>query len=149
VGVVGRIAVVINDFPVVVPVNYRLRRLDSQLKVSHKRIRDAVRASATSLTDLFGVGADPRRDPHRQHRRRHPIPQPRSLRRLQRHCAGRVLLGRSSRAPIASARDHRLNHAIHMVAICQLRQPHSEGRADFDRRVAEGKTNKKRSARCC
>jgi transposase len=33
-----------------------IRRLDDQLKVSHKRIRDAVRASATSLTDLFGVG---------------------------------------------------------------------------------------------
>jgi transposase len=33
-----------------------IRRLDEQLKVSHKRIRDAVRASATSLTDLFGVG---------------------------------------------------------------------------------------------
>ena len=33
-----------------------IRRLDSQLQVSHKRIRDAVRASGTSLTDLFGVG---------------------------------------------------------------------------------------------
>jgi hypothetical protein len=29
-----------------------------------------------------------------------------------------------------------------MVAICQLRQPHSEGREYFDRRVAEGKTKK-------
>jgi hypothetical protein len=26
--------------------------------------------------------------------------------------------------------------------MCQLRQRHSEGRAYFDRRVAEGKTNK-------
>jgi hypothetical protein len=33
-----------------------IRRLDSQLKASHKRIRDAVRASGTSVTDLFGVG---------------------------------------------------------------------------------------------
>jgi transposase len=33
-----------------------IRRLDGQLKVSHRRIRDAVRASATSLTDLFGIG---------------------------------------------------------------------------------------------
>lgn len=33
-----------------------IRRLDTQLKTSHKRIRDAVRASATSATDLFGVG---------------------------------------------------------------------------------------------
>ena len=35
-----------------------------------------------------------------------------------------------------------LNHALHMAAICQLRQPHTDGRAYFDRKVAEGKTNK-------
>ena len=35
-----------------------------------------------------------------------------------------------------------LNHALHLAVMCQLRQPHSEGRAYFDRRVAEGKTNK-------
>jgi len=33
-----------------------IRRLDTQLKASHKRIRDAVRASGTTVTDLFGVG---------------------------------------------------------------------------------------------
>jgi transposase len=33
-----------------------IRRLDSQLKVSHKRIRNAVEASGTSLTGLYGVG---------------------------------------------------------------------------------------------
>ena len=38
--------------------------------------------------------------------------------------------------------NRQLNHALHMAAICQLRQPHSEGRAYFDRRVAEGKTKK-------
>jgi transposase len=31
-------------------------RLDKQIKESHRRIRTAVRASKTSLTDLFGVG---------------------------------------------------------------------------------------------
>jgi transposase len=38
--------------------------------------------------------------------------------------------------------NRQLNHAIHMAAICQLRQPHSDGRAYFERRVKEGKTNK-------
>ena len=33
-----------------------IRRLDAQLKVSHKRIRTAVTASSTSLTDVFGIG---------------------------------------------------------------------------------------------
>jgi hypothetical protein len=29
-----------------------------------------------------------------------------------------------------------------MAAICQLRQPHSDGRAYFERKIAQGKTNK-------
>jgi len=33
-----------------------VRRLDEQIKESHRRIRTAVRASNTSLTELFGVG---------------------------------------------------------------------------------------------
>lgn len=33
-----------------------IRRLDAQLKESHKRIRTAVAASSTSLTDVFGIG---------------------------------------------------------------------------------------------
>jgi hypothetical protein len=33
-----------------------VQRLDAQLKESHRRIRTAVQASATTLTDLFGVG---------------------------------------------------------------------------------------------
>ncbi len=120
-----------------------IRRLDSQLKVSHKRIRDAVRASGTSLTDLFGVGPIIAAHAHRLHRRRRPGSRtaiatppttgpPRS----------------SSPPPVGSCTDclergnRKLNHAIHMAVICQLRQPHSDGRAYFDRKVAEGKTKK-------
>jgi len=33
-----------------------LQRLDEQLKAAHKRIREAVRASGTLLTESFGVG---------------------------------------------------------------------------------------------
>ena len=36
----------------------------------------------------------------------------------------------------------KLNHAIHMAAISQIRQPASDGRVYFDRKVAEGKTKK-------
>ena len=35
-----------------------------------------------------------------------------------------------------------LNHALHVAAITQIRHPHSEGRAFYDRKVAEGKTKK-------
>ena len=38
--------------------------------------------------------------------------------------------------------NRRINHAIHMAAITQLRHKHSEGRAYYDKKVAEGKTHK-------
>ncbi len=37
--------------------------------------------------------------------------------------------------------NRKLNHAIHIAAISQLRY-HSEGRAYYDRKIAEGKTSK-------
>ena len=38
--------------------------------------------------------------------------------------------------------NRRLNHALHMVAVTQIRNPGTEGRIYFDRKVAEGKTKK-------
>jgi hypothetical protein len=39
--------------------------------------------------------------------------------------------------------NRRLNHAIHMAAITQIRHKHSDGRAYYDRKIAEGKPTKK------
>ena len=38
--------------------------------------------------------------------------------------------------------NRRVNHAVHMAAITQIRHPHSEGRAYYDKKIAEGKTPK-------
>ncbi len=38
--------------------------------------------------------------------------------------------------------NRRLNHAIHMAAITQIRYRHSDGRAYYNRKLAEGKTRK-------
>ena len=38
--------------------------------------------------------------------------------------------------------NRRLNHAIHMAAITQIRYKHSDGRAYYDKKIAEGKTGK-------
>jgi transposase len=119
-----------------------IRRLDDQLKVSHRRIRDAVRVSATSLTDLFGVGPIiagmligysgdigrfANRDSYAAYNGTAPV---------EFSSGGRTVQRLSERG------NRQLNHAIPMAAICQLRQPHSDGRAYFERRVKEGKTNK-------
>jgi transposase len=46
--------------------------------------------------------------------------------------------------------NRRLNHALHLAAICQIRQPHSDGRTYFERKLAEGRTKKDaiRSLKC-
>jgi transposase len=119
-----------------------IRRLDDQLKASHKRIRSAVAASGTTVTNLFGVGpilaamligftGDIRRFPGRDRYAAYNGTAP-----VEFSSGGRTVHRLSQRG------NRQLNHALHMVAVCQLRQPHSDGRAYFDRRVAEGKTKK-------
>jgi hypothetical protein len=43
--------------------------------------------------------------------------------------------------------NRRLNHAIHMAALTQVRYRHSDGRAYYDKKIAEGKTPKE-ALRC-
>ena len=38
--------------------------------------------------------------------------------------------------------NRELNHAVHMAAVTQIRNPGTEGRIYFERKVAEGKTKK-------
>ena len=106
----------------------------------HKRIRAAVAASSTTLTDLFGVGpiiaatligytGDIARFRNRDHYAAYNGTAP-----VEFSSGGRIVHRLSQRG------NRDLNHALHMAAICQLRHRHTEGRAYFDRKVAEGKT---------
>jgi len=119
-----------------------VRRLDVQLKASHKRIKTAVQASGTTLTELYGVGpilaceligytGDVRRFITRDKFASYAGVAPVEL-----SSGGRIVHRLSRRG------NRQLNHAIHMVAICQIRQTNSEGRAYFERKVAEGKTKR-------
>ena len=119
-----------------------VQRLDTQLKESHRRIRIAVRASGTTLTDIFGIGpviacyligftGDVRRFASRDQYATYNGTAP-----VERSSGGRVVHRLSQRG------NRRLNHALHLAAICQIRQTHSQGRAYFDRKVADGKTKK-------
>src|SRR5665213_2287149 len=119
-----------------------VERLDVQLKESHKRIKTAVKASGTSLTELYGVGpilaceligytGDARRFTSRDQFASYAGVAP-----IELSSGGRIVHRLSRRG------NRQLNHAIHMVAICQIRQKGSEGRIYFERRVAEGKTKR-------
>ncbi len=119
-----------------------IRHLDAELKASHKRIRTAVAAANTTVTDLFGIGpviaaeligytGDINRFANRDHYAAYNGTAP-----VEFSSGGRQVHRVSQRG------NRRLNHALHMAAICQLRHPHSDGRAYVDRKVAEGKTKR-------
>jgi transposase len=119
-----------------------VRRLDAQLKESHTRIKVAVRASGTSLTDVYGIGpvlacsligytGDVSRFTSRDQFAAYNGTAPVEV------SSGSRVTHRLSRRG-----NRQLNHAIHLVAICQIRQTQSEGRAYFEKKLAEGKTKK-------
>ena len=119
-----------------------VRRLDSELRTLHGRMADAVDASGTSVTELFGFG---------------PVGTAIAVgytRDVARFASRDRFAAYNGTAPIEvssggrtvhrlSLRGNRqLNHAIHIAAITQIRHRHSPGRAFYERKLAEGKTKK-------
>ena len=119
-----------------------LRRIDGQLRETRKKLDAAVRASGTSLTGLFGVGPviaatvigevrDVSRFTSRDRFAAYNGTAPIEV------ASGKRKVNRLSRRG-----NRRVNHAIHMAAVTQVRQKHSEGRAYYDKKLAEGKTHR-------
>ena len=119
-----------------------VKRLDAQLKESHKRIKTAVKASGTTLTELYGVGPIlacaliGRTGNVRRFTTRDQFASYAGVAPIEHSSGGRIVHRLSRRG------NRQLNHAIHLVAICQIRQTNSEGRIYFERKVAEGKTKR-------
>jgi hypothetical protein len=119
-----------------------IRRLDAQLRETNKKLAAAVKASGTTVTKVFGVGpviagtivGDVRhvsRFPGRDHFAAYDGTAPAGVSSGDRKVHRLSLRG-----------NRRLNHAIHMAAITQIRHKHSDGRAYYEKKIAEGKTHK-------
>jgi transposase len=119
-----------------------LRHVDEQMRVSRRRIVDAVGASGTTLTELFGVGpivaamiiGHSRNVSRFANRDRYAA-----------YCGTapiEVASGGRSVHRLSLRGNRQLNHAMHIIAITQIRHRHSPGRAFYDRKIAEGKTSK-------
>ena len=117
-----------------------LRRIDDQLRQARTKLTAAVRASGTSLTGIFGVGpviaatiigdvGDISRfrdaDRFAAYNGTAPIEVSSGNRKVYR---------------LSRRGNRRMNHAIHMAAVTQIRYSHSDGRAYYDRKIKEGKT---------
>ena len=118
-----------------------IARLDATLRASKKRIAGAVQASGTTLTDIVGVGPigaatiigytkDITRFPTRGHYATYNATAP-----IEVSSAG------NTRHRLNPRGNRILNHAIHIAAVTQLRHD-TNGRAYFDKKIAEGKTPK-------
>ena len=124
-----------------------IRSLDAALESITERMIEALAARPTRLVDIDGIG---------------PV--------LAARLVGRC--GRASRFPTADAfasyagtapveassgerirhrlsrsGDRKLNSALHLVAVTQIRMTHSEGRRYYDRKIDQGKTHKE-AMRC-
>ena len=118
-----------------------IARLETQMRASKKRIRLAVAASGTTLCDIRGIG---------------PIGAAiilGSVGDIIRFPTAGHFASYNATAPIEASsgdkRRHRLNpkgnrklnHALHIAAVSQLRYP-GQGRDYYPKKIAEGKTSK-------
>jgi transposase len=113
-----------------------LRRIDGQMRETRKKLDAAVRASGTSLTGLFGVGPVIAAT---------VIGEVRDVSRFTTYNGTapiEVASGKRKVNRLSRRGNRRVNHAIHMAAVTQVRQKHSEGRAYYDKKLAEGKTHR-------
>ena len=119
-----------------------LRGIDARIRKTRAKLATAIQATGTSLTGLFGVGPviaaavigdvrDVSRFPGRDHFAAYNGTAPIEV------SSGQRKVYRLSRRG-----NRRLNHAIHMAAVTQIRHRHSQGRAYYDKKLAEGKTPK-------
>jgi transposase len=119
-----------------------LRGIDAAIRGTRKKLAIAVRAAGTSMTGLFGAG---------------PVTAAAvtgDVRQVSRFASRDHFAAGTGTAPIevspggrkagrlSRRGNHRLNHAIHMAAVTQIRHRHSEGRACYDKKLAAGKTGK-------
>jgi transposase len=123
-----------------------VRQLEQRVAAVEARIKTAVAQSRTSLVQLFGVGpvlaarflgevGDIGRFPSKHHFAAHTGTAPLEA------SSSQVIRHRLSRAG-----DRKLNHALYMMAMVQVRRP-SAGQAYYQRKLAEGKSPKE-ALRC-
>ncbi len=124
-----------------------IRALDARIKYIGTQIAALVMASGTGLTGLFGIG---------------PVIAGRILAEVgdvARFATKDAFASYNGTAPIdvssgdqvrhrlSRAGNRRINHALHMMAVTQIRYPATSGRLYYERKRTEGKTPKE-ALRC-
>ena len=124
-----------------------IRALDAKMTAVRAQIAALVDGTGTRLTELYGIGPViagrilaevdtidrfPSKDHFASYNGTAPID---------------VSSGEQVRHRLSRAGNRRLNHALHMMAVTQIRQPNTVGRRYYERKRLEGKTPKE-AMRC-
>ena len=124
-----------------------VRSLDRRIKAARERIATMVEATETGLVNLYGVGPlvagrvlaevgdvgrFPTKDQFATYNGTAPLD---------------VSSGDQVRHRLSRSGNRRVNHVLHIMAVTQIRNPKSEGRAYYERKRSEGKTTKE-ALRC-
>ena len=118
-----------------------VRRLDREIATARARVTDAVAKSGTTLLELHGVGpivagfilghvGDPTR-----------FPTPQRFASYNGTAPIEASSGPIKRHRLNPRGNRKLNHAIHMAAVTQIRHD-TPGRTYYERKLAEGKSKK-------
>jgi transposase len=119
-----------------------LRRIDVQRRDVEKKLAASVRASGTSVTEIFGVGPAVAAAVLGDVRDVSRFPSPDSFAADNGTAPVEVSSGNRVIHRLSLRGNRRMNHAVHMAAVTQIRYRHSKGRAYYDKKMAEGKTSK-------
>jgi len=124
-----------------------IKALDAKMKAIGAQIAAAVTATGTTLTSLSGIGpviagrllaetGDVARFATKDHFASYNGTAPID-----------ASSGEQARHRLSRAGNRRINHALHMMAVTQIRYPHTHGRQYYERKPTEGKTPKE-ALRC-
>jgi len=119
-----------------------LRRIDAQRRDTRKKLAVAVRVSGTTVTEVFGVGPAVAAAVIGDVRDISRFPGRDCFAAYNGTAPAEVSSGNRKVYRLSLRGNRRMNHAIHMAAVTQIRYRHTKGRAYYDKKIAEGKTAK-------
>ena len=119
-----------------------LRRIDAQRRDTRRKLAAAVRASGTTVTEVFGVGPAVAAAVIGDVRDISRFPGRDCFAACNGTAPAEVSSGNRVIYRLSLRGNRRLNHAIHMAAVTQIRYRHTKGRVCYDKKIAEGKTPK-------
>ena len=124
-----------------------MRHLIDETRAIDTQIRQAVKQTGTTLTDIYGIAELGAAEILAQVQHPHKYPTKAKFAMANGTAPIQASSGRTVRHRLNRGGNRQLNRTIHTAAITQIRQPRTEGRVYYQRLLDRGKT-KQEAIRC-